>query len=334
MSLADLRDSSTIDPRFIHETIDNAIEQFPYARYTRAISRAENPASAGAGRNSRRGVRVSWNQTRCDRSAHPARWRCSRIECAMRGSLATAWIPVLLTLVSALALAQPAPAARRGSVATTGAVAGDCPNEAAHSEVGALARSVRDATAALAAGATPEECARVLRQRDRLRGIENLSRELGCRDGSPCAVRLVLDQVAAEQGLPAELLYAVAWTESNWTHWRSDGRPVVSRGGDLGLLQLNPVAWGDRHDMEQVREDLLYNARAGAKVVKWAYNLARRRGYRGNDLLRSTYAIFNGGPGSHDRPWKVSRFSAHDRNFLRYLQGRPWTAAVRSCSTS
>ena len=245
----------------------------------------------------------------------------------MRGWLGTMWLFAL----PALAFAQPAPAARSVNGAT-GTVAGDCREEATRSDVAALARSVRDATAALPPGAALEECSAILRRKDALRDVKNLSRELGCRDGSPCAVRAILDQVAAEQGIPAELLYAVAWTESNWTQWRRDGSPVVSRTGDIGLLQLSPAAWGDRHDMEQAKEDLLYNARAGAKVLRWAYNIARRKGHRGNDLLRSTYAVFNGGPGAHDRPWKRSVWSGHDRNFQRNLQRKPWNASARSCS--
>lgn len=240
----------------------------------------------------------------------------------MRGWLRTA----LLLTMPAVALAQPG--SGRGAATV---VAGECPEDASPSSVAALARSVREAHAALPHGAAVEDCVAVLTRKDGLRGIENLSRELGCRDGSPCAIRAVLDQVAAEEGLPRELVYATAWTESSWTQWK-DGKPLVSRGGDVGILQLSPAAWGDRYDMEQAKEDLLYNARAGAKILKWAYRLARRKGYRGNDLLRSTYAIFNGGPGAYRRPWTRSRWSAHDRNFHRILQRKPWQAPVRSCS--
>lgn len=165
-----------------------------------------------------------------------------------------------------------------------------------------------------------------------LGNITNLTREIGCRKDEPCIVKKVLEQVAKEKGLPAEMVFAVTWTESNWQQWDNRGRPVGSYTNDYGLMQINEAAWGHKYDFTQIRGDLLYNARAGADILKWSYDYARRKGYRGRDLWRATYAVYNGGPRAVNRPWNYrSRYRHHDTNFARYMNRKPWVSKTRNC---
>ena len=165
-----------------------------------------------------------------------------------------------------------------------------------------------------------------------LANVTNLTEELGCRKDEPCIVKAVLDQVAKEKGIPAELFYVVAWTESNWQQWDNRGRTVRSGTSDFGLMQINKRAHGHKYDWTQITGDALYNARAGADILKWSYNYARRKGYRGHDLWKATYAVYNGGPRAVHRPWQTnSRYRLHDTNFARHLSGKPWVSRTRNC---
>lgn len=162
--------------------------------------------------------------------------------------------------------------------------------------------------------------------------ITNLTDELGCRKDDPCIIKAILDQVAKEEGMPAELFYVVAWTESNWQQWDNRGRTVRSGTSDYGLMQINKRAHSHKYDWTQITGDALYNARAGADILKWSYNYARRKGYRGRDLWKATYAVYNGGPRAVHRPWNPSsRFRLHDQNFARHMGSKPWVSRTRNC---
>jgi len=134
-------------------------------------------------------------------------------------------------------------------------------------------------------------------------------------------VRDVLRQVVSEQlrsnDLESEyhevfryLVFATAWQESCWRQFvAKDAKrvPMQSGTGDVGMMQINPKVWRGLYDLQGLRWDIVYNARAGADILEHhLINYAiRNREHRStgelDSLARSAYAAYNGGPRQYDR---------------------------------
>ncbi len=134
-------------------------------------------------------------------------------------------------------------------------------------------------------------------------------------------VRDVLGHVVGEQLGATELaapfhdvfrrlVLTAAWQESCWRQFvaKNDKRvPMESSSGDLGIMQVNPRVWRGLYDLQGLRWDIAYNARAGADVlehymVDYAVSHREQQAAGGVDnLARSAYAAYNGGPRQYDR---------------------------------
>lgn len=99
---------------------------------------------------------------------------------------------------------------------------------------------------------------------------------------------------------------ATAWQESCWRQWvKENGRvqTIQSAVGSVGLMQINKNVWRGVYDLKGLTDDVAYNARAGAEIlIHYLRDYALKKGEHsvtGNvdNLARSTYAIYNGGPG-------------------------------------
>ena len=134
-------------------------------------------------------------------------------------------------------------------------------------------------------------------------------------------VRDVLRHVVNERARATELdsafhpqfgwtVFAAAWQESCWRQFvaKNDKRvPMQSATGDIGMMQINPKVWRGLYDLQGLRWDLVYNARAGADIL--AHHMANYAIGRGehrttgnvDNLARATYAAYNGGPRRFDR---------------------------------
>ncbi len=106
------------------------------------------------------------------------------------------------------------------------------------------------------------------------------------------------------------LVFTAAWQESCWRQFvaKNDKRvPMQSASGDLGIMQVNPTVWRGLYDLQGLRWDLAYNARAGADIlehymVDYAVRHNEQRVTGSVDgLARSAYAAYNGGPSQYDR---------------------------------
>jgi len=167
---------------------------------------------------------------------------------------------------------------------------------------------------------------------DRVRRLNNWVPQSGDMDEYLPMVREVLSYVIQEQlranPLDADfhpvyrrLVFAAAWQESCWRQFvaRDDKRvPVQSGSGDVGMMQINPKVWRGFYDLQGLRWDIVYNARAGADIlqhhlVNYAIGKEEHRVTGSADnLARATYAAYNGGPRQFDR-YRRSGASAQAR---------------------
>ncbi len=128
-------------------------------------------------------------------------------------------------------------------------------------------------------------------------------------------------------------LLATAWKETCWRHWIRERRaivPIRSRSGAVGLMQVNPRVWRGFYDVRALELDVAYNGQAGAEILAhYLLDYAVRRGEHtstgdADNLARSAYAMYNGGPSQLRRYRRASasrRVRAVDASFYeKYLE--------------
>jgi len=74
----------------------------------------------------------------------------------------------------------------------------------------------------------------------------------------------MLEDVARKYDIPAVLLKAIAWQESTWRQFDSNGKPLISFDGGIGMMQLTNQP---RFDQNRLKTDIRYNIEAGAQVL-------------------------------------------------------------------
>ncbi len=153
-----------------------------------------------------------------------------------------------------------------------------------------------------------------------------------------------------QQVLFEPLVRATAWKETCWRHYLpadadalDSGAPRVIRSGvgAVGMMQIVGRVWRSLFDLERLERDVSYNLAAGIDILEHYFvDYALRRGedeYPGgsDNLVRATYAAYNGGPsklGRYRREDVSSRARSVDELFYRqYLTMRdtPWPRESR-----
>ncbi|NGQ94775.1 SH3 domain-containing protein [Brevibacillus sp. SYP-B805] len=77
-------------------------------------------------------------------------------------------------------------------------------------------------------------------------------------------VERMLEEAAAKYNIPAVILKAIAWQESNWRQFDANGKPLISYDGGIGIMQLTNQT---RFDQARLKTDIRYNIEAGAQVL-------------------------------------------------------------------
>lgn len=127
------------------------------------------------------------------------------------------------------------------------------------------------------------------------------------------------------------LVRSAAWQESCWRQFVVKGKRITyleSSTRDVGLMQVNKYVWRGFYSIPRLEWDIAYNAGAGAQILLGRLrDCARNLAGHGiastpDDLVRSAYSAYNGGPASCSR-WNhvdsPSRDSLVDVSFwLKY----------------
>lgn len=89
---------------------------------------------------------------------------------------------------------------------------------------------------------------------------KNLSRE---------EVEKMIEKVATKRGIPSIILKSIAKIESGFCQFTTNGNPLTSKGGNIGIMQVSNK--GNEYNMEKLKYNPLYNIEAGADVLikKW-----------------------------------------------------------------
>jgi len=128
------------------------------------------------------------------------------------------------------------------------------------------------------------------------------------------------DYLEAEYGATTRrLVRSTAWQESCWRQYVRKGRRITyleSSTRDVGLMQVNMYVWRGFYSIPRLRWDVAYNAGAGAQILLARLrDCARSAAGQGlaassEDMARSAYAAYNGGPAACNRWYRASGVSS------------------------
>ncbi len=119
-----------------------------------------------------------------------------------------------------------------------------------------------------------------------------------------------------------DLVLATAWQESCWRQYVIKNKKIVtlrSSTSDTGLMQMNEPVWRGLYNTQKLRWDTAYNIRAGVEVlhrylVKYALKRGEHKHTGGLDnLARSTYSAYNGGPDQTSRYRNAKAHAVHKK---------------------
>ncbi|MBV8031272.1 MAG: lytic transglycosylase domain-containing protein, partial [Betaproteobacteria bacterium] len=144
------------------------------------------------------------------------------------------------------------------------------------------------------------------------------------------------EEARAELAAPYDAIYeslvpATALIESCWHQYVARGGKVTylrSAAGSIGLMQINQHVWRGFYDVNRLRWDTAYNARAGAQILlRYVKDYAIPYAEKAGDprrVPRAAYAVYNAGPraaGRFDRPKPHPREARVDEKLWTLFQG-------------
>ncbi|MGH7907098.1 MAG: transglycosylase SLT domain-containing protein, partial [Candidatus Binataceae bacterium] len=152
------------------------------------------------------------------------------------------------------------------------------------------------------------------------------------------------DVDAQYQPLYSQLVKAVAWQESCWRQFVRKRNRVVfleSSTHDVGLMQINKYVWRGFYNIHKLEWDIIYNSDAGAEILaRMLSDVMDKPGAmtpgHPEQLARSAYAAYNGGPDAYRR-WRGHESAGArliDRSFWAKYQAveRGEKIDILSCS--
>ncbi|HEX6267477.1 MAG TPA: lytic transglycosylase domain-containing protein, partial [Burkholderiales bacterium] len=139
---------------------------------------------------------------------------------------------------------------------------------------------------------------------------------------------------------------ATALIESCWRQYvlrRGKVSYLRSAAASVGIMQINQRVWRGFYDVERLRWDTAYNARAGARILmRYMKDYAIPYAQRSGDLdhvPRAAYAVYNAGPravGRFDKPRPHPREKRVDERLWTLYQGiaSGGRADLRTCGVN
>ena len=115
---------------------------------------------------------------------------------------------------------------------------------------------------------------------------------------------------AEQKDIFKKMVMTTAWQESCWQQYKVKEQkiaPLSSSTGDTGIMQINERVWRGFVDLHKLRWDIAYNAQTGSDILlnymtRYAIKNAEHRQEGGLDnIARSTYSAYNGGPSQSSR---------------------------------
>ncbi len=105
-------------------------------------------------------------------------------------------------------------------------------------------------------------------------------------------INLKLDSIARAKKIPSLLLKAIAFRESSWRQWDSEGNPLLSAGDHpaIGIMQIATYDDQDRKTVERLKNDIDFNIATGADLLNEKFaEIVPRIGNGDRNILENWY---------------------------------------------
>lgn len=79
-------------------------------------------------------------------------------------------------------------------------------------------------------------------------------------------------EIGNKYSIPPEILYAIAYTESEFKQFNSNGNPFVSFDNGIGMMQVTPSEDQIPFNISRAKYDYRYNIEVAAKILKMKWN--------------------------------------------------------------
>ena len=116
-----------------------------------------------------------------------------------------------------------------------------------------------------------------------------------------------IERVTDDTRFDPELVKAIAWRESLWRHFDTQGRPD-HKDEDWGIMRINKqTAIQSGMDLNRIKTDWQYNIRCGVRILETKYQhviimqqqknwrkIQKRRNMEGKNRLEIAIKLYNG----------------------------------------
>jgi hypothetical protein len=88
-------------------------------------------------------------------------------------------------------------------------------------------------------------------------------------------IKILLHEVALQNGIPPEILKAIAFIETGMKQYDTAGNPIVATDGGIGIMQItmpDEQLQAQGIDKEKLKWNTRYNIEIGAKILKEKWN--------------------------------------------------------------
>ncbi|CAA7600297.1 Transglycosylase SLT domain protein [Acididesulfobacillus acetoxydans] len=101
-----------------------------------------------------------------------------------------------------------------------------------------------------------------------------------------------LDTVAREKGIPSVILKAIAFEESSWRQFDSQGNPLLAGPADhpaIGLMQVASYNGSDQATINKLKYDIDFNIEMGADILNQKWEMVPKIGDGDRNKLENWY---------------------------------------------
>ncbi|KLU59911.1 N-acetylmuramoyl-L-alanine amidase LytC precursor [Peptococcaceae bacterium CEB3] len=112
-------------------------------------------------------------------------------------------------------------------------------------------------------------------------------------DNPPLAVvNQKLDTIAREKGIPSDILKAIAFEESSWRQFDSQGNPLLAGPANhpaIGLMQVSSYNDSDQATINKLKYDIDFNIEMGADLLNQKWRMVPKIGDGDRNKLENWY---------------------------------------------
>ncbi|MDA8229344.1 MAG: cell wall-binding repeat-containing protein [Desulfitobacterium hafniense] len=121
-----------------------------------------------------------------------------------------------------------------------------------------------------------------------------LSSEANTKNPDFAVISQKLESIAREKGIPSVILKSIAFKESTWRQWDSQGNPVLGSSTThpaIGIMQVATYSDTDLETINRLKLDIDFNIRTGADILNSKWDMVPKIGDGDRNKLENWYFV-------------------------------------------